>query len=261
MKKAQLIFSLFFCFAICSWTAQAQKKQNINVVFIGNSITQGALMSSPEKDAPPVKTADFLRNQPEIGTVQFANCGVSGCTTLDYLPASQNLFPKAQQAADQFSKDKSAQLIFSIMLGTNDSAVKGPNGSPISPKQYQTNMSVIIDRLLTLYPDSRVVLHRPIWYSPNTYNGSIYLLEGQKRLASYLPELEILVANYAQSKPGRVWMGDKDGWGYFETNYLTDIVPENGNAGIFYLHPNEKGATKLGEFWGKAILPVINTAK
>lgn len=259
MKKMKYIALLLLCASLSVFAKTT--KSRINIVFIGNSITQGALIQNPISDAPPAKTAAYLRLQPEIATIQFANCGVSGCTTLDYLPASNKLFPMAKAAADTFYTDKSASLIFSIMLGTNDSAVKGPNGAPVSPKQYQTNIKVIIDQLLSLYPNSRIVLNRPIWYSPNTYNGAIYLLEGQKRLASYLPELELLVDGYAQRNPGHVWMGDKDGWEYFKANHLTDVVPEAGNAGTFYLHPNEKGAAKLGELWGKAILNVLNSRK
>lgn len=257
MRKLQYTLLILLCVSMGVIAKTA--KDRINVVFIGNSITQGALIGNPAEDAPPAKAVAYLRQQPGISAVQFANCGVSGCTTVDYLPASNKLFPMAKAAADTFYTDKSASLIFSVMLGTNDSAIKGPNGAPVSPKQYQTNMKVIIDCLLSLYPNSRILLNRPVWYSPNTYNGAMYLLEGQKRLASYLPELELLVAAYAQSNPGHVWMGDKEGWDYFKVNYLTDLVPENGNAGTFYLHPNEKGAAKLAEFWGKAITTVINT--
>jgi hypothetical protein len=52
-------------------------------------------------------------------------------------------------------------------------------------------------------------------------------------------------------------MGDQDGFAYFRKNYLTDLVAETGNQGIFYLHPNIKGATKLGELWGESIDKVI----
>lgn len=255
MKKWQYATLLLLCVSlgVCAKTA----KGRMNIVFIGNSITQGAIIGNPAQDAPPAKTVAYLSQQPDIASVQFANCGVSGCTTVDYLPASRTLFPKAQAAADVFYQDASSLLLFSIMLGTNDSAIKGPNGSPVSAKQYQTNMKVIIDELLARYPNCRIVLNRPVWYSANTYNSAMYLLEGQKRLASYLPELETLVGDYARTHPGHVWIGDKEGWDYFKENYATDLFPESGNAGTFYLHPNEKGAARLGELWAKAILNVL----
>lgn len=257
MKQTLLLVTFLLGISLSGFAGEHEKGKSLNLVFIGNSITQGAIIKNPEQDAPPAKTAAWMRTQPGIESVQFANCGVSGCTTLDYLPAVNTLFPKAVAAADRLKAASKAQLLFSVMLGTNDSAVKGPYGSPVLPKQYQTNLKVIIDRLLALYPDCRVVVHRPLWYSPNTYNSAMYLQEGLTRLENYLPEIEILVADYAVSNPGRVWMGDRDGFDYFKANHLTDAFAEQGNAGTFYLHPNEKGATRLAEFWGAAILRAL----
>ncbi len=257
MKKIQFVVLLLLCISQIGFAKAKDVKKNVNIVFIGNSITYGAGIKDPGHDAPPVKAGEFLQAIPGMGKVRIANCGVSGMTTVDYLPATATRFPMVQQAADGFYKDKSALLVFSFSLGTNDSAIKGPNGSPVSPKQYQTNVKVIIDRLLTLYPGCRVVIHRPLWYSPNTYNGAMYLQEGLTRLQSYLPEIEKIIADYAVSNPRQVWMGDRDGFDYFKVNHLTDQIAEEGNAGTFYLHPNEKGAAKLGELWAKAILPVL----
>ena len=47
--------------------------------------------------------------------------------------------------------------------------------------------------------------------------------------------------------------GDTKGFDYFKENHLTDFQAEKGNAGVFYLHPNEKGAVRLGELWSEAI--------
>ena len=161
----------------------------MNIVFIGNSITQGALISTPSHDAPPVKAALYLTKQPSVTSVKYSNQGVSGCTTTDYLPTTETLFPKAKEAADKFADETWATLVFSIMLGTNDSAITGPNGAPASPEKYEENMKAIINQLLALYPSCKIVLHRPVWYSPNTYNGAMYLKEGLNRLQSYYPVL------------------------------------------------------------------------
>lgn len=232
----------------------SDKKYNLNIVFIGNSITQGVLMEDPTHNAPPAKAALYLSKQPSVSSVKYSNQGVSGCTTVDYLPQTENLFPKATAAADNFKAETWATLIFSIMLGTNDSAIAGTHGAPVAPAKYYENMKAIIDQLIALYPGCKVVLNRPVWYSPNTYNGAKYLEEGLNRLQSYYPELQALVLDYAKRFPGQVFMGDTDGFDYFKKNHLTDLVPEDGNAGIFYLHPNPKGAAALGNFWGKAIL-------
>ena len=256
MKRIVLTF-IWVCVIVGAYALG--KEKNVNIVYIGNSITQGVLLNNPGENAPPVQASQWLGNQPGIGHVEFSNQGVSGKTTLDFLPASETFFPKVKDAADRFKGIRGTTLIFSMMLGTNDSAIKGPNGAPVLPKQYYTNMKAIIDELLTLYPNCKIVLQRPIWYSPNTYNGAMYLLEGLHRLEKYLPELEALTTHYAQSHPRQVFMGDTSAFDYFKSHYQTELVPENGLAGTFYLHPNQEGAKHLGEFWGKAIYRVVES--
>lgn len=253
MKNWNKIVSLLFCLAICCHL-MGEEKKNLNIVFIGNSITQGALLEDPKHDAPPVQAALYLRKQPTVGMVRYSNQGVSGSTTLDFLPQTEKLFLNVVQAADQFKDETWATLVFSVMLGTNDSAITGPNGAPVSSDTYRENMKTIIDKLLALYPQCKIVLHRPVWYSPNTYNGAKYLEEGLNRLQSYYPELQTLVRDYAQRFPGQVFMGDTEGFDYFKEHYQDELFPEKGNAGTFYLHPNKKGAAALGGLWGKAIL-------
>ena len=84
---------------------KAESKKNMNIVFIGNSITQGALIATPSHDAPPVKAALYLTKQPSVASVKYSNQGVSGCTTTDYLPTTETLFPKAKEAADKFADE------------------------------------------------------------------------------------------------------------------------------------------------------------
>lgn len=252
-------FLLLLCIAT-PLLLQAQQKVELNIVYIGNSITQGALLKNPAQEAPPAQASLWLQKQPAM-KVEYSNQGVSGATTVDFLPASQTLFPKVKQATHLLKNNPQATLLFSIMLGTNDSAVKGPNGAPVSPQQYYTNMKVIMDELLSLYPHCLMVVHRPVWYSPNTYNSATYLKEGLLRLESYLPQLQALVGQYQARHPKQVFMGDVEAFEYYKANYLTDFTPEEGSAGTFYLHPNKKGAAKLGEFWGKAIYKVIGETR
>ena len=257
MKRINVFF-LFLCITLLIVASENKEKQNLKLVFIGNSITEGALLEDPIRGAPPVKTEAYLRKHLKNCKIETKNCGVSGSTTLDFLPATGTLFKNVQTVADTLKKDDAAQLIFSIMLGTNDSAIKGPHGAPVAPTQYRTNLKAIIDKLLMLYPDSKIILHYPIWYSPNTYNSAMYLVEGQKRLLSYFPEIDSLVQEYTDAG-SKVYKGDEDAYGYFKEHYLTDLFAEDGNAGIFYLHPNEKGGNKLAAFWGKAIIRAINS--
>jgi lysophospholipase L1-like esterase len=242
-------------FSISSSFAQ-DKKQNINIVFIGNSITQGVQLPDAANDAPPATAVAYLRKQKNLDKVEFSNQGHSGYTTLDFLPGTGDTFTKVEIAASAFT-DKEALLIFSVKLGTNDSAIQGPHGAPVSPADYIQNVKTIIDKLMADFPTSIIILQHPIWYSPNTQNGAKYLQEGLSRLQSYIPQIDSLAASYSATNPQHVFVGDKKAFKYFKKHHLTDLVPENGKQGIFYLHPNKQGAVALGQFWGRAINRVI----
>lgn len=254
MKKWIIIFCL--CGTMLAYGVQPPVK-NLNIVFIGNSISAGAQLPDPVKDCPPKKACDYLLQQGKFQKVGCYNRAVSGMTSADFLPAFQTQFPKVVTIADSLARDRSALLVFSVMLGTNDSAIQGPNGSPIHPKQYQSNLSVIIEHLLARYPGCRIILHRPIWYSENTYNGAMYLQEGLNRLEKYYPELQALAEDYSTTHPGQIFLGDTEAFDFFRENASSYFNHEKGNAGIFFLHPNKEGAAILGEFWGKAILKSI----
>lgn len=232
------------------------KKRDLDIVFIGNSITYGANLENPKQDAPPVVASELLRKKDGINSVQFSNQGRSGFTTLNYLPNSPT-FAEVVQATKLLHANQEHTLIFSIKLGTNDSAISGPKGAPVSKENYRKNMKAIIDELLRQFPAAKVVLQQPIWYSTNTYNRSKYLAEGLARLQSYFPELKSLVKSYSSTNKDQVFMGDQKGFNYFRKNYLTDLVAENGQQGTFYLHPNPKGAAQLGSFWAEAIYKVV----
>jgi len=226
-----------------------EKKRDLDVVYIGDSITEG---SKPE-EAPPATASEYLRRQSGIGSVEFLNQGRSGYTTVDFLPSDSGALSEVIAATHLLHKESHRILVFSVSLGTNDSAEKGPNGSPVNPEAYQKNLESIADKLLSEFPDSKIFLQQPIWYSPNTYNSSKYMAEGQARLKSYFPVLQTLVKKYSPTRPGHVFIGDLNGFAYFSDNYLTDLFPEKGQAGTFYLHPNKKGSAVLGSFWGEAI--------
>jgi lysophospholipase L1-like esterase len=234
------------------------QKQNLNIVFVGNSITYGANLVNPKAEAPPVMACEYLQRQANIGTVAFSNQGHSGFTTVDFLPSTGTAFKGVEEAARSFA-GKKALLIFSVKLGTNDSAIQGPNGSPVSADGYKQNLKTITDGLLKEFPGCIIIFQHPIWYSPNTYNGAKYLEEGLLRLQSYIPKIDQLAADYASTYPKRVFVGDKKAFNYFKKHYLTDLTPEQGRQGTFYLHPNKQGAVALGNFWGEAINRVVSS--
>ena len=229
------------------------QKRSLMVVYIGDSITAGAGISYAA-DYPTAICDDALKAA-KFDALRSSNQGHSGYTTVDFLPGS-NTFAQVEKAANEF-KSAPGILVFSIMLGTNDSAIEGPNGSPVAKEQYYQNLKTIVDRLLKDYPGSKLVINHPLWYSPNTYNCAKYLQEGLNRLQSYFPQIDKLVASYSQSNKGRVFLGDTAAFAYFEKNHLTCLQPENGHQGTFYLHPNETGAKALGQFWAKAITNAV----
>lgn len=221
---------------------------SLNLVFIGDSITHGS-----EQSTVPAQASQYLAKERIIGRVRFSNQGYGGQTTVDFLPSQGDKFPAVERAASELMQSPQDTLVFSIMLGTNDSAMDGPSGSPVSSENYRKNLESIIDRLLADYPDAKVVVHRPIWYSPNTYNFSRYLAEGLRRLESYFGPIDAMVENYGKSHPGRVFAGDRDAFDFFRKNYLDYLKPEKGQQGTFYLHPNAGGDDILGRFWATAI--------
>ncbi|AYL99594.1 GDSL-type esterase/lipase family protein [Mucilaginibacter celer] len=252
MKKyiAVLVLVLFI-----SSSFTQRNKPDLNIVFIGDSITQGVQLADASTEAPPATTVAYLQKQKNLGRVNFSNQGHSGYTTLDFLPGTDT-FAKVEEAANGFA-DKNALLIFSIKLGTNDSAIQGPHGAPVSSDDYQKNLKTIADKLLADFPKAVIIFQHPLWYSPNTHNGARYLQEGLNRLQSYVPMIDILVNSYSLTNPKQVFTGDTKAFDYFKKHHLTDLIPENGKQGTFYLHPNKKGAAALGVFWGKAINKIV----
>lgn len=230
-----------------------QKGQDLDIIFIGNSITYGAQLENPKLESPPVFACEFIRMQKGVGNVEFINQGRSGYTTVDYLPSTGGTLEKVIAATQQLHTDSKRLLVFSISLGTNDSAEKGPNGSPVNPATYKNNLKSIAGQLLSVFHGCKLIYQQPIWYSPNTYNRSKYMAEGLIRLQTYFPELQSLVTEYSQRNPDQVFIGDTKGFEFFSQNYLTTLVPEHGNEGVFYLHPNKVGAKVLGKLWGEAI--------
>lgn len=221
----------------------------VDVVFIGNSIT----IANYLKHTPPDFTAKDLDS---LGyDVQYANCAVSGFTTLDFLPGT-DAFKKVITETNKIYKNEEP-LIFSIKLGTNDSAVKGTTGAPVSPETYEKNMQTIINELHRTYPKAKFVLQMPLWYSPNTHNSAVYLQEGLDRLKSYRPVIKRLAKNNASF----VTVGDQKGFDVFRKNYINYLRPESGNSGTFYLHPNQEGAKILGGLWAQSIHHYLKSLK
>ena len=244
-------------------------QQSANLVFIGNSITYGALHQAREQTAPPVLCAKWLSQQEGIDTVYFRNCGRSGRTTYHFLPNPTDVIPAGDKTyfGDVVAKTRelveahpSLPLVFSVMLGTND-AVERTKNPHTEPADYVRNLTVIIDSLLSLWPDAHVVLNRPIYNTSDyvTKNGSVASEKSLRIMNTYYKQLPKVVAN---SKKGHVHTGDANAYSYFKHHYSTSVFEEKDARGkSYWLHPNEQGAQKLGEYWGKAILPLLKTVQ
>jgi len=253
--KRLLYVSLIACVVLGIFNAEAQIKRTCNIIFIGNSITEGALHQEKDKTAPPVFAAHYVGRM--LGAdVTFRNCGRSGATTVDFLPERERDFKRVERAIADIQKQSYEPIVFSIMLGTNDSASKGPLGSPVSNEDYKKNLLTMIERLRELCPNAIFVLQRPVWYSPNTYNGAMYLVAGQKRLVGYANILIELAEQHDD-----IYLGDFKSFDYLKANYKKYFFAENGNAGVFYLHPNVDGAKKLAKRWAQAITRAVKASK
>ena len=255
-------FFTAICFAVLLATPLATFAKGeckpCNIVYIGNSITYGALHKDRIKTAPPVQASEMV-GKGWNAQVEFRNCARSGATTYDFLPEGGRDWPKVAQAMVEFKSKAEAgePVVFSIMLGTNDSAYEGPTtGSPVSRTDYKKNLLTIIEACRKECPNAIFVLHRPIWYSPNTYNSAMYLAAGLKRLNRYIDALVALANEFDY-----VYLGDVDGYSFFEKHHERYHVPEEGNAGTFYLHPNEAGAKHLAKFWSRSIIKVLNESE
>lgn len=223
--------------------------KDINLIFIGNSITAGATLSDAKTQAPPVICRQLVEQATGI-TSNVYNGGRSGITTFGFLPG-RNDFTRVVEAAHAYKNGNGGLVFFSIMLGTNDSACTGTEGAPVSPDTYKNNLKKIIEGLINAVPDCKILLNYPIWYSPNTYNGAKYLQEGLDRLHSYYPYIDTIVAEYDQ-----VFAGNKEVWKCFEDNEEL-FTMEHGNAGDFFLHPNAYGAQSLAEIWADSLLEIF----
>lgn len=251
MKPVFNYTCLILLFVLTSFSEKKAKK--INIVFIGDSITEGGALADPKTEATPIYVAKLLRHRKDVSVVNIDNKGFSGHTTVDFLPERNIDFPKVLQEADSFAKDKTALLLFSIMLGTNDSAMFGPNGAPVQAVQYKENLNLLINALIKKYPDAKFVIQYPLWYSPNTHNNAGYMQEGLNRLSSYFSQIEALHAAYKLSHPNRVYLGEEAVFSFFQKNHKKLFKAEDGKHGAFYLHPNAEGSKRLAEFWVKGI--------
>jgi len=233
----------------CILFSKAPAPKSLNIVFVGDSITSGYLMKTPARDAPPVCAAAWLNTQSGITNVLFRNCGKPGYRTDQFLPDRLNsAWGEVKQAGESF-RNVPGTLVFSIMLGANDSA--GHNDTGIhTPERFKSDMKILVEALRAFFPESVVVIHHPTGYTkaPGTY---------PENLALYKPIIDSLVEEAAGTHPGRVFLGDVKAGAFFDANRETHWFREKRGNVPYYVHPNERGAAVIGQLWGEAIARAV----
>lgn len=230
-----------------SW---AQKEYNI--VFIGNSITYGATHQTPQKTNPTISCVKLLKEQGL--DVHSKNLGKSGKTSRDFLPDRKGYWSATKKAAAELAEAyPNGQMVFSIMLGTNDAAIRTKK-SCWKSDIFRNSMTTIIDSLQAIYPQAVFVLQQDPYFSPNVEKES-----GTKMDEACLKQLRdywTVDQQLAKERPN-VFLGSDEIYTFFEQNHQEMMTAEEGLQGTFYLHPNAKGAAELGVLWGKALIEAL----
>jgi unsaturated rhamnogalacturonyl hydrolase len=243
MRSNLIVLLLSFLCVIVSLEAYASKSQSmkVGVIFIGNSITEGTYL----KITPPMAATSALRSKGY--QVEFANCGISGYNSVDFLPGKK-AFQKVVNAARELYV-KGYPLIFSIMLGTNDCPSSGTTEAPVSAEKFRANMEKIVNTLHADFPNSLCMINLPLWFSKNTWNSARYMEDGLKRIQTYFPVIKEIVKTHSDF----VLLGDTKGFNTLRLDPPKYYKPQDGHAGTFYLHPNAYGAKVVGQLWAEAL--------
>ena len=102
-----------------STEAKVKSDARYNIIYIGNSITYGALHADRNLTAPPaVATREASKKIPQISGQN--NCGRSGATTVDFLPALNRDFRRLQVSDFSYHHD--------IRVLTDNTAQSGGKG-------------------------------------------------------------------------------------------------------------------------------------
>lgn len=256
---------------------------SINLVTCGDSITANIINGSSgpaDTIAPSYFTAQALSEMAGVRNVWQLNAGSNGLDTLTWQKTSAfttnspaagttynpgggliNAYTYAANLMNSLiAAHPAAKPVFTIMLGTNDSLqeISAVAGTPMTAPTFQTNLQTLATSLLTDFPTADVELDYPPYYTPNaSIQSALWGEAGLAALKSYYPQIDATAAALSATYPGRVILGDKTAPAFFATNYLTEMVAQSGNNGVFYLHPNPQGAVDLGRLWAVPIYQAL----
>lgn len=256
MRKILITYLLL---TFCAFAQSAMAQKEYNIVFIGNSITYGATHKQPAKTNPTKSCVKYLQDN-GFSAVHGKNAGKSGKTTKDYTPDRQKgYYGLVKKSADELmTAYPEGKLVFSIMLGTNDAAIRTKKTSWIDDI-YKKDMCLIIDSLQERYPEAIFVIHQDPYFSPNIEkeSGTKFDENCLKQLQSYWKVDQEIVKEYGKKFPGKFFLGSDEIYAYFEKNHKEMMTPEEGINGTYYLHPNPSGSAELGKLWGAALAKIL----
>ena len=160
-------------------TGKIKQNKDVNILFLGDSITAGAGLSSGDVKNYVQLTAEGIQSR-TTGKVNLENCAVSGTTSLDYTFLIDNTPDKIHESQRQSMIDrfatakqaaKTADVIF-IAYGGNDAA--GWMNGGLSAASYGSNVKKMIDFFRGINPNCSIVLvasfeaNVHIYTNPNT---------------------------------------------------------------------------------------------
>jgi len=237
-------------------------KASPKIGFIGDSITTG-YNEAGRTITPGVNDAAALTIQKLSQTKAAAladsgiawsayNQAVDGTTTSDWQPGDESaLESKAKAAfAGAFGQpDPKANPGWVVVtLGTND--VRSDARHRFTAKRHRQNLQALTADLVA--GGYNVILNEPpSFVVPTRFSGVLWDAASLRLLRSYLPADQAVVAAFAKTAPGRVFLGDTSAFSVFAVHPA--LFQEHGTGGG--LHPNGTGGTDtLAAGWARAFL-------
>ena len=191
---------------IPTFTNDLKSNKNINIIYVGDSITAGAGQSGNFKRWTDVVT-DGIQSRTS-GTVTEYNAGIPGANTGDFinlmnghpelLPSSVNQTSAVASFNLAAAQAPTADLIF-IAFGTNDAGGWMSGGT--SAAAYSANVKTIINYYRTLNPKASIILVAGTQPNTNVWTNSTTKLVGvdMTTYADAMSAIESSGSSYANS--------------------------------------------------------------